>query len=142
MSYIQANPPKQYIVRQILYLCDSCDTSFSTLVPQGNDLVKYISQDGKEERWLPTYGEGGYLSLMKKLILDFDHNQEISMEISRRFESAFSAIQKRPATTGMPFVLFVRANCPKCHSENLKVVKESLLDTPPLLWMEYKLQNC
>lgn len=138
MSYIQANPPKQYFVRNVRYTCNSCGASFSVLQPHGNDIVKYVSSDGAEERWLPTYGKNGYLHIMEQLISDFTQDQEITMAISKRFEEAFSAIQK-PSQTGEPFVLFVRARCSACGSTNLNVVKESLMDTPLLDWMEYQL---
>jgi hypothetical protein len=137
MSYIQVNPPKQYAVRDVRYTCNSCGESFSVLEPLGYELVKYVSSDYAEERWLPTYGETGYLHLIEQLLPDFTQDQEITVSISKRFEKAFSAIQK-PSKTGMPFVVFVRARCSACGSTDLNTIKEALLDTPPLKWMEYQ----
>lgn len=139
MRYIKPTPPQQYSVRKVFYSCNSCGKSFSVLQPYGNDVVKYVATDGEDERWLPTYGEGGYLYLMERLLPDFMQNQEITMAISRRFERVFSPLQKM-SKNGLPFVLFIRARCSACGSTDLRTEKESLLNSPPLEWMEYRLE--
>jgi len=140
MSYVQASPPERYSVRKVLYSCNSCGKSFYVLQPNGNEIVKYFEPESGEERWLPTFGDGGYLYLIEQLLPSFTQNQEVTMAISRRFEKAFSTIQK-PSSLGLPYILFVRASCPECGNAKLMTKKEFLLDSPPLTWMEYHLKE-
>jgi hypothetical protein len=110
------------------------------LEPNGYDLVKFIVPEGDDERWLPTYGNGGYLYLMERLVPGFSREQEVSMEIYRRFEMEFSRVQVK-STTGQTFIVSTRARCPVCGTMNLDCAGDALLDTPSLEWMEYELGN-
>ncbi len=140
MSYVQAIPPKNYCVRDVRYCCSNCGKSFSVLYPEHNELVKYVETDSGEERWLPTFGDLGYLDLMERLVPSFSKGSEISMSISREFEKEFSRIQER-SESGRPFSLFIKAICPNCEGENLQIEQEQKLESPPLPWMRFWLED-
>ncbi len=136
MAYMQPIPPSQYFIRKSESLCISCSIKFIILSSYDNTIVKYVEPTSGEERWLPLYGDGGYLDLMHRLVPEFDSSQEITMLISKSFERIFSPLQE-PSNAGYPFVLFIRPSCPQCGSTDLRIVSEKVLDTPRVNWMKY-----
>lgn len=136
MNYVQPSPPTRYILKQTAYRCGACGAEFRVRTPQDNDLVKYIEPVSGEERWMPTYGEGGYLQMMKRLVPEFASGKGITMAVSRKFETAFALIQER-SKAGQPFRLFIRPMCPKCGSTDLTITSETCLNSPPVCWMRY-----
>jgi hypothetical protein len=52
----------------LTYKCENCGNVFELTFTNGYDVIKLKEINGDEIRWLPTYGKGGYLDLITKLI--------------------------------------------------------------------------
>lgn len=140
-EYNHAERPVKYWVRKIECKCNFCETIFSDELPHGNEVIKFVEVEGKEVRWLPTYGKGGYFDLLKLLVPEFDaKKKEITMSISNKFQSAFEKIQQFSAN-GSKFRFAIGVSCPKCRSRDIKIVAEKILLAPPLNWMKYRLNE-
>ena len=94
VEYITAEKPSMFWVTETLYFCKQCNTEYMSLMPAGNELVKFVEINGCEERWLPTYTKGGYLDLLEALIHGFKRNDEITVRVGKEFEQKFSIYQK------------------------------------------------
>lgn len=136
-EYSQAERPVKYWVKNIDCKCNSCEVTFSEILPHGNEIIKFIETDGHEVRWLPTYEKGGYFELLKQLVPGFDaKSQEITMSISNKFQSAFEKIQQ-PSVNGKKFRFAKGVICPKCKSNDIKIISDKILLSPTLKWMKY-----
>ena len=85
MKLCMPKVPKKYWVNQLTCNCKHCGCTFDILLPNSNDIVKLIEIGGNDIRWLPTYGIGGYIDLVTKLISNHNKNDEITMQKSRIF---------------------------------------------------------
>jgi len=136
-EFIEAERPRSYhILRQSL-LCRDCGNRFECLVSADNLLVKFIDQETGVIRWLPTYERGGYLDLISQLVPGFGRNDEITMQVFKRFEESFRQIQE-PATGGNTYTVENMILCPKCSSSSTVIMDEEVLDTPEVCWMRYQ----
>ena len=128
-----------YAIDIITKKCRNCSYEFSFLVAGGMggyEIVKYQEVDGDEIRWLPTYGKGGYLYLMEKLIHNFQMNDEITVQIAKQFDVLFRD-HAEPSLRGKPFTLAqFPKECPSCHSKELSTLKEEALDSSDARWMK------
>ncbi len=127
--------PKKYGINRYFFKCNNCSMEFEFLLPNGNYLVKYEEVEGFETRWLPTYGKGGYLDLMKKLLPDFDERDEITVQIGKRFNELLqSRIELSPR--GSKFTLArYKPTCPNCKSVDLITLEEEILASPEVEWL-------
>lgn len=135
-AWINVNVPSSYSIRNDVYRCRVCGTIFDAFFSNGNELVKFIEDNGTEVRWLPTFEAGGYLDLVEKLVPGYKKTQSINMSISRRFEAAFKTIQEH-SNAGNTFSLAVGSRCPSCNSDNKELLSEKILESPTLAWLRY-----
>lgn len=136
MNYCTSEIPKVYWINSINYRCNDCQHEFEFLTADGNDLVKYQEVNGTEIRWLPTYGKGGYLDLMGKLIPNFFPDKEITMVIAKEFNVLLQKFIE-PSASGNTFTLAnYRRDCPKCNSKRLTEINETVLTNPNIEWLK------
>jgi rubredoxin len=128
--------PKIYWVDELTYVCRNCGFTFKCLKSSGDYLVKFVEEGGEEVRWLPTYGEGGYLNLLSRLVPELDQKNEITPRISDEFQRRFQQIQERSAA-GRRFVLAEGCTCPTCAAEDVALESERTLASPAVQWMRF-----
>ena len=136
-ALIQPSPPKVYWVREDRVRCKQCATEFKVKFAHGNEIVKFVEDEGHEERWLPTFEPQGYLDLLERLVSGYSREQQITMPIAKRFESSFKEIQER-SSSGKSFSVAVGARCPHCGSSSFDLLDEQILASPPLDWLRYQ----
>jgi hypothetical protein len=103
----------------------------------GNEVVKFSEDGGREIRWLPTFEAGGYLDLMEKLVPGYRKDQSITMPIARKFEAEFKKIQELSAS-GNTFSVAVGCRCPTCAANNAENILEEVIESPLLDWLRYR----
>lgn len=136
MNYCLPEIPKTYWIKKIVYRCKTCGYEFEHFVPNSDDIVKYKEKDGTEIKWLPTYGKGGYLDLMCKLVLNHKLNDQITMKISKEFNSKLSNFIET-SSNGKIFVLDDNLTlCANCHSKELEYIGEYMLTSPEISWLK------
>lgn len=130
-------PPSVYWVKKMTCQCNDCGAEFSLYLPSGNEIMKFVEEGGDDEKWLPVYGEGGYLELLEKLISGFSKEDSVSMKIAIEFEREFKRLQL-PSTTGNKYSSLYENLCTKCSSKNLLMLAEEVLESPDIDWIKYK----
>jgi hypothetical protein len=127
-------PP--YWISSLECECELCGSSFVYRATAGDDLVKFEEVGGRGERWLPTYGPGGYLDLLTRLVPTFSLSEEIRPQVAKAFDAAFRRYQVRSAD-GNSFSVSQGPICPNCGSRSLKISRETIAVSPPVEWMCY-----
>jgi hypothetical protein len=131
----QPEIPSPYWVAIDHYRCGSCAATFDWRSASGGEIVRFLSPDGREEAWLPTYGPGGYLDLIGKLVPGFGPSSEITIRVTRQFTERFTALQREGGMTPL-FTLDERGpTCPVCGSGNLHLDERQVVTNPPLTWL-------
>lgn len=127
---------RSYSIRERVCKCRKCNEVFMLLIPNDNDIIKFQEINGSEVRWLPTYGKGGYIDLMAKLIDGHEYNDPIDMRKSKRFiENIQGYIEKTFAGNGFELSIN-KATCPKCNSKETETIEEKVVDNPDLEWLK------
>ena len=128
-----------YAIDRITMKCRNCSYEFKFLEAGGMGgyaIIKYQEVNGEEIRWLPTYGKGGYLYLMQKLLPDFRIENEITQQIAEEFNELLKAYTE-PSTRGNLFALArFPKECPSCNSKELATLEEEILDSSDATWMK------
>lgn len=75
-----------YCVDKLKCICKKCKNEFWDYLPTNYELVCFSTENG-EKRFLPTYGKYGYLYLLSKLVDEWREDDEITKEISDKFET-------------------------------------------------------
>ena len=136
MKYCFPEIPKVYWIKKIVYRCKSCGYEFEYLVPNSDDIVKYKEKGGTEIKWLPTYGKGGYLDLMCKIVPGHKVNDPITMKIAKEFNSKLSKFIET-SLNGKKFTIDDNSNfCNKCNSKDVQYVRECILTSPKISWLK------
>ncbi|MHC1723771.1 MAG: hypothetical protein AB9836_11290 [Aminipila sp.] len=128
--------PNRYIINSLLYKCKNCQNEYEHLLCKGNQLVKYIEKNGSEVRWLPTYGQGGYLDLLERLLENFKMNSEITMKNAKDFDIIFQNYTEKSANGNSFVISDGRHKCPNCESKELMLISEKILENPTINWMK------
>ena len=128
--------PKSYCINSLDYKCSICNEESTILVPHGNEIIKCKEVNGDETRWLPTYGNGGFLELLEILVPDNIQTNEVSIKIAREFERSLQPHMEK-STKGNLFTLvgLGRHKCFNCDSTELKLMKETMQVSPEVQWM-------
>jgi DNA-directed RNA polymerase subunit RPC12/RpoP len=137
IKYTTATLPEPFSLVHTNYRCLDCSHEFDWLWSEDGALVKFQEVDGTEERWLATYGRGGYLELLQQLIPGFNQRNTITAKIAEQFDAAFIGLQK-PSHNGHFYVVDRGVVCPRCKSKNLRVLLEKIVNNPPLDWVLYR----
>jgi hypothetical protein len=136
IDYCLPEIPCKYWVTSIKCICKSCGHSFDLLLPKGDEIIKYQECNGNEIRWLPTYGKGGYLYLMVKLIPGFSVSDDVTMQLAKEFNKKLQ-LHIEPSNNGKLFTLADKyITCSKCKSKSIDFGKETVLVTPNLEWLK------
>jgi hypothetical protein len=137
MNYCSPNLPDKYMVKSRSFRCKNCYSYLLDYVPLGDELVKFYEVNGNEVKWLPTYGKGGYLDLLKKLLPDFKEGEEISMVKAKKFETIFQQYMEVSERGNYYSSLgYNQASCSNCKSRDLSEVSEEILDSPDIKWLK------
>ena len=135
MKFCYPEIPEINWVNCITYKCKDCGITFDIAVPNGNDTIKLKEIDGNEEKWLPTFGKGGYLDLLQKFFPDFSVEYKITQKRASIFISELNKhCEKSLHDNGFSFDYFVD-NCTNCYSPNTEYVREKCLASPELSWL-------
>lgn len=136
MKCILPEMPKSYWINKITYKCKKCGFEFVHLILNGYEIVKCKEENGIEIRWLPTYGKGGYLDLLCKLIPNHKSDDEITMKESNEFNAKFGNFVET-SLNGNKFIIDNGSvQCIKCKSNELQLVSEHVLTSPELNWLK------
>lgn len=135
--YIRPRLPSRFYLVDTQYRCAQCDDVFHWIWSEDNALVKFQEKGGAEERWLSTYGEGGYLDLLQRLVPEVRDAEEITPRVVAAFDNAF-AVYQEPSSNGNLFVVERGVACPHCGSRNLRILNERTIDTPSVKPMAYR----
>jgi DNA-directed RNA polymerase subunit RPC12/RpoP len=133
--------PSNYWVATLSYVCESCGSTFEWRAAEGTEMVRFVTPDGGEERWLPTHGQGGYLELLERFVPGFAQHQTISVIVTREFSRRLSAVQLK-SPSGAEFSIDERdATCPRCRSKDIRLLGKMVDSNPPLEWLRYCLRE-
>lgn len=120
---------KQYCVEKVICSCNNCKNEFADIIPFGYELVCF-DKESIEKVFLPTYGENGYLDLLKKLIPEWNESDEITCIISKKFEEKINYF------TPYKVVQHNKTICPKCGSTEITISERKIKENYPINWME------
>ena len=135
MKLCEPEIPKIYWVNCYTYKCKHCGNEFNILFPNGNYIVKFREIDGNNIRWLPTYGKGGYLDLMTKLLPGHSLNDEITVKKAKAFIKELNKnCEQGDGGNGFD-ISITKFNCTNCNSEDTKYLSETVLTNPTLSWL-------
>ena len=136
MRFCEPAIPERYWVNNNTYECKQCGTIFDILFPNGNDLVKFKEVEGYETKWMPSYGKGGYLDLMTKLLPGHSINDEITDKKARMFVKELNKHCEQ-SENGREFDIdFANQCCTHCGSGETKCISENVLTNPRLAWLK------
>ena len=129
--------PDVYWIKSYCCKCKKCGQEFQVMQPNGYDLVKFIELHGKEERWLPTYGVGGYLDIFCKLVTNHKPNDEITVKKANQFNRQIIKYTEK-SDNGNGFVVGgYDIVCDNCGSEDISRVKENIFTSPTdIKWLK------
>ena len=108
-------------------------------MPYDNDLVKLIEKSGTQVKWLPTYGVGGYLDLIKKLTSQSNDqalSSAMSMKISKIMEQELHKYTEKGESGNGFIVGGYKQICPNCNSKEIKCNNETVTENPKLEWVK------
>ncbi|MDD2542695.1 MAG: hypothetical protein PHH28_16875 [Desulfuromonadaceae bacterium] len=125
-----------YSIKKRVCKCRKCSKTFALITPNDNDIIKFKEVTGSEVRWLPTFGKGGYIDLMTKLIDGHKYNDQIDMKKSKQFIIKLQEyIEKTVAGNGFELSID-KTICPQCNSQEADTIDEKILENPDLEWLK------
>ena len=128
--------PDKYWVNCFTFMCRNCDTNFDIVFPNDNYIVKFEEVGGGEVKWLPSYGRGGYIELITKLIPEHTSDDEITMAKASTFIRELNkCCEKGTSGNGYDFCR-TKFECPNCNSRDLTTIEEKVLTNPKLSWLK------
>jgi rubredoxin len=128
----------QYWINKINHRCKTCGHIFDLHTPNGYDgVVKFTEVNGVEIRWLPMYGQGGYLDLFEKFMPEFLATERvITPAIALQFINKLQA-HIEPSEAGNGFEISQgKAYCPRCNKQEIEILSEEVLTSPEITWLK------
>ncbi|NMC55908.1 MAG: hypothetical protein GYA50_01625 [Eubacteriaceae bacterium] len=136
INYCEPEIPEIYWINSLTYKCENCGNVFELTFTNGYDVIKLKEINGDEIRWLPTYGKGGYLDLITKLIPEHSKDDVITMIESKKFIKELKKYSEK-GSNGQGFDFSIaRHECINCKSKELKILDEKVLMKPKLTWLK------
>lgn len=130
---------QKYWTKVLSYECKVCGERFIIELPYENDVVKLIEKDGAQIKWLPTYGKGGYLDLVKKLVPQFSGQKDTDvtlMKVSKIMKTELHKYTEK-GDLGNGFIVGGYEHlCPHCKSLKLNEINEKVVENPKLDWVK------
>lgn len=111
--------------------CRVCGTVFDWRQPDAYSLIKFVSENGREERWLPTYGEFGYLDLLQRLVPSWKPDSTITKSVADAFDIALSALLAK--NNLQRFRVEEGKACPSCSSKELTILAREEEQATPVI---------
>lgn len=133
-KYYAPKLPTKYWVNSLQYLCENCKKIFEIDIPKGDDIVKFENQDLSQMRWLPVYGDNGYISLFKKFYPSY--KGEMYPKIVNEFITKLNNHIEKVYATDYYQISYDKHECIYCKSRRIKILKENVLENPNLDWMK------
>ena len=141
MQYCLPEAPSIYWINETRYRCKACGHVFDFYTPNGNDaVVKFVECNGTEIRWLPVYGQGGYLDLFERFMPGFlaSGKQVIPSIVSQFMQKLQDHVE--PSEAGNRFEISDdKAQCLRCKKHDVQMLKETVLTSPEITWLKI---NC
>jgi DNA-directed RNA polymerase subunit RPC12/RpoP len=133
-KYCLPEMPATYWLHLLKYECKKCRKTFQNHTPySGDGVVDFESQTTHKIKWLPEYGNGGYLDLFNKLNPNFN-GKLIPKVINTFMEELNKFIEKDGSDY---FALRIHKHqCPHCQSKDLIEIEEEVLIKPDLDWLK------
>jgi rubredoxin len=137
MQYCLPQIPSVYWINKTRYRCNACGNAFELYTSNGNEVVKFVESKGKEIRWLPMHGQGGYLDLFEKFMPGFlATGKQIIPPIVSQFLNQLQ-IHIEPSESGNGFEMSNdNRHCPRCKNQDVKELGEEILSSPEVLWLK------
>lgn len=133
-KYCLPEIPSIYWLHLIKYECKKCKKEFQLNIAKENDgIVQFESQISGEPRWLPMYGDGGYLYLFTKLVPNYV-GKMIPKIVNKFIEELNKFIEKKLDEEYFQLVIN-KHECPYCQSKDIKEISEEVLTNPDLDWL-------
>lgn len=109
------------------------------MLPLYDDIVKLIEKNGTDIKWLPSYGNGGYLDLVSKLVPEFK-NEKFggigSIKLDKIMKIKLPQYTER-GRGGEGFIIGgCKHVCPICKSKELKEIEEKIIENAKLDWVK------
>ena len=120
---------KEYCVEKLECSCNNCKNVFGDAIPADYELVSFVLPD-EEKVFLPTYGENGYLYLLKRLVPEWNEKDDITPGISRLFEERINQYTPYKVQT------YNKTKCPKCKSEDITISARALMKNASIRWIK------
>jgi hypothetical protein len=123
----------KYLIKSVDYECKNCKNKFNLKMPLEDDIVKLIEKDGTDIKWLPTYGKGGFLDLVKKLVPEYWSN---TMVYVKKLEPELLKYTEK-GKHGKGFILGANYPiCPNCKNKEVRIISEKIIENPTLDWVQ------
>jgi hypothetical protein len=136
MRYCFPEIPEIYWLNKFEFQCKKCKHVFNILKPNGNEIIKYHEIGGTENRWLPTYGKGGYIYLFEKLFPKFKKNEPIDMKKVNELDKKLREYTEKSSNKNSFTSLYKEDECPKCSSTELIEINCKALIAPQIDWLK------
>ena len=120
------NFSENYFLEDIEAVCNECNNPFKQDMPYNNELVAFDCDDNIT-RYLPIYGNNGYIELMRNLGVDVCNIRQQDIVL---FEESYS--KKLPYS----IKLRGRIKCPFCGSNNCTVKSREIKEKPKGQWVK------
>jgi hypothetical protein len=117
--------PDPYCITETRLRCRACGTIFEWRYADAYSLIKFVSDDGREERWLPTYAPSGYLELLQRLVPSWTPDATITKSVAEAFDCALGELLMKNSL--QRFRIERGKVCPSCSSKELTIVGEVAL---------------
>lgn len=128
--------PEVVQLTETILRCRNCGLVFACRMSGDNSLVKFVDDSGREEAWIPTFEEGGYLDVVEQCVPEYSRDQKLTMQVFRKFEKKFQNFLHKPSTGG-EWKVASGSCCPNCKSANAEIQSEQTLINPTITWLTY-----
>ncbi len=135
MSMMSKIPEFVQLIETVLR-CRNCGLVFACRTSEDNALVKFVNDSGREEAWLPTFEEGGYLDVVEQCVPEYSRDQTLTMQVARTFEMKFRNFLHKPSTGGA-WKVACGCCCPDCKSKSTEIQSERTVINPTINWLTY-----
>lgn len=135
-KYCLPELPSHYWVVTEHHKCNMCGTIFYRLLSGSESIIQLETEDGSEVRWLPVFGRGGYLALLKHATgSDISDNENAREKAARIFEKNYIEKYLEPIN-GKPLLVkkYPKIVCPVCNSDSFIEEKETVEKNPTIQW--------
>lgn len=133
-EYCLPELPSHYWVVTEQYRCKKCGTIFTRIHSGSEAIINLETEDGSEVRWLPVFGRGGYLELLKHATgSDISDNTNARAIAEKKFENELGKYLE-PINGHLLMDKNQKIICPVCKSDSFAEEKETVAKNPIIQW--------